>query len=60
MGPGTPMARAIPAAAVALSRGEPEGLDWLAASVRLSRPPATRWGPRDARSGMRVAECGSA
>ena len=40
MGPGTPMARAIAAAAVALSRGEPEGLDWLVAAVRLSRSPA--------------------
>lgn len=41
MGPGTPMARAIAAGAVALSEGELEGLDWLSAAVRLSRPPAT-------------------
>ncbi len=35
------MARAIAAGAVALSQGELEGLDWLAAAVRLSGPPAT-------------------
>lgn len=41
MGPATPMARAIAAGAVALSRGELEGLEWLGAAVRLSRPPAS-------------------
>lgn len=45
MGPGTPMARAIAAGAVALWQGELEGLEWLAAAVRLSRGPGPEGSP---------------